>query len=78
MGQLFPLGIDAVGRRNELLVAWAWAINGFLSVFSSVFCIVLSMFIGFTSMLGVAAAVYAVGFLVMRSGGKSSGAPGPA
>jgi hypothetical protein len=74
LGMPFPTGMRIVEQRAPHLLPWAWAINGFLSVFSSVFCIVMSMFVGFTSMLGVAAAVYAVGFLLMRSAGSTDAA----
>jgi hypothetical protein len=61
----FPLGIRVVSARAPELVPWAWAVNGFLSVFSSIFCIVLAMSIGFTRVLLVAALVYACGFLAL-------------
>jgi hypothetical protein len=48
-----------------MLLPWAWAVNGFLSVFSSIFCIVLAMAIGFTNVLLIAAGVYAVGLLAV-------------
>jgi len=65
LGMPFPLGIRVVSARAPELVPWAWAINGFLSVFSSIFCIVLAMSIGFTRVLLVAALVYACGFLAL-------------
>ena len=65
LGMPFPLGIRLVSARAPELVPWAWAVNGFLSVFSSIFCIVLAMSIGFTRVLLVAALVYACGFLAL-------------
>jgi hypothetical protein len=65
LGMPFPLGIRVVSARAPELVPWAWAVNGFLSVFSSIFCIVLAMSIGFTRVLLVAALVYACGFLAL-------------
>ena len=63
LGMPFPLGIRVLDARYPPLVPWAWAINAFLSVFSSIFCIVLAMVVGFSSVLIFAAAVYAVGLL---------------
>ena len=63
LGMPFPLGIRVLDARYPPLVPWAWAINAFLSVFSSIFCIVLAMLVGFSSVLILAAAVYAVGLL---------------
>jgi hypothetical protein len=61
LGMPFPLGIRVLDASYPSLVAWAWAINAFLSVFSSIFCIVLAMLVGFSSVLILAAAVYALG-----------------
>jgi hypothetical protein len=63
LGMPFPLGIRVVDAQHPPLVPWAWAINAFLSVFSSIFCILLAMVVGFSSVLLLAAAVYAVGLL---------------
>jgi hypothetical protein len=62
LGACFPLGIRLLERRAPALVPWAWGVNGFLSVFSSIFCIVLAMALGFSAVLLLAAAVYAAGF----------------
>jgi hypothetical protein len=63
LGMPFPLGIRVLDARHPPLVPWAWGINAFLSVFSSIFCIVLAMMVGFSSVLILAAAVYALGLL---------------
>jgi spermidine synthase len=67
LGMPFPLGMRRVQEQCPELLPWAWAINGFLSVFSSIFCIVLAMAIGFSSVLFLAAGVYALGFLAMTA-----------
>jgi len=51
--------------RWPALLPWAWAINGFLSVFSSIFCIVLAMAVGFSKVLAIAAVTYGVGMLAL-------------
>ncbi|MEE9126905.1 MAG: SAM-dependent methyltransferase, partial [Planctomycetota bacterium] len=65
LGMPFPLGIRMLERRCPQLLPWGWAINGFLSVFSSIFCVVLSMAIGFTWVFLLAAAVYLLGMLAV-------------
>jgi len=67
LGMPFPLGIRLVEARWPGLLPWAWAINGFLSVFSSIFCIVLAMAIWFSKVLAVAAVIYGVGMLALAS-----------
>jgi len=46
-------------------VAWAWAVNGFLSVISSILATMLSMTFGFTVVLALAVLVYLVGILAL-------------
>lgn len=65
LGMPFPSGIRLVRERSPQLLPWAWAINGFLSVFASVGCITLSMAIGFSAVLLVVVAIYAMGFASM-------------
>jgi hypothetical protein len=65
LGMPFPLGIRILDQECPQLLPWAWAINGFLSVFSAILCIILAMAIGFTQVLVVAALVYGAGFVLM-------------
>ena len=67
LGMPFPSGLRILRSRCPALVPWGWAINGFCSVFASVLCIVLSQQIGFTKVIWIAAAVYAVGLLPMKT-----------
>jgi hypothetical protein len=62
LGMPFPSGIRLVHDRCPSLVPWAWAINGFLSVFASVACVSASMAVGFSTVLLLAAVVYVIGF----------------
>ncbi|MEE2887264.1 MAG: hypothetical protein VX951_07515 [Planctomycetota bacterium] len=66
LGMPFPTGMRIVEANCPELLPWCWAINGFLSVFSSVFCIVTSMVIGFSLVLVIAAVVYGVGFYALH------------
>ena len=47
--------------------AWAWAVNGFFSVISSVLTTMLSMAFGFSLVLGLGVVVYTLAVLVLRS-----------
>ena len=67
LGMPFPSGIRVVEQTCPHLIPWGWAINAFFSVFGSIFCIVLSMAIGFSNVFYVAAAAYAVGLLFMKT-----------
>ncbi|HEB53206.1 MAG TPA: hypothetical protein ENI87_08135 [bacterium] len=75
LGMPFPSGIRLVEEQCPHLVPWGWAINAFFSVFGSIFCIVLSMAIGFTNVFYVAAGVYAVGLVLMKTPPRSEDAP---
>lgn len=67
LGMPFPSGIRIVEEMCPHLIPWGWAINAFFSVFGSIFCIVLSMAIGFSNVFYVAAGIYAVGLLFMKT-----------
>lgn len=69
LGMPFPSGIRVLERTCPHLIPWGWAINAFFSVFGSIFCIVLSMAIGFSNVFYVAAGVYVVGLLFMKTSG---------
>jgi hypothetical protein len=67
LGMPFPSGMRLVEEQAPHLVPWGWAVNAFFSVFGSIFCIVLSMAIGFSNVFWVAIAVYALGLLGMKA-----------
>jgi spermidine synthase len=74
LGMPFPSGMRIVEAQCPHLLPWGWAVNAFFSVFGSIFCIVLSMSIGFTNVLLVAIVVYGIGLLGM----KTPATPAPA
>ena len=74
LGMPFPSGMRVVEAQCPHLLPWGWAVNAFFSVFGSIFCIVMSMSIGFTNVLLVAVVVYGIGLLGM----KTPAAPAPA
>lgn len=63
LGMPFPLGVKALENRSASLVAWAWGINGYTSVLGSVLCVVLSIALGFNTVVWVGGAVYLVAFI---------------
>ena len=77
LGAFMPLGITtitSITTHDREYVAWAWAVNGFFSVVSSVLAMILGMSIGFQSVLGVALVVYAIGCFAISQLPESSGA----
>jgi len=63
LGAFMPLGLEAVAAlstHQRSYVAWAWAVNGFFSVLSSVLSTILSMSFGFTVVAWTAVAFYAI------------------
>jgi spermidine synthase len=64
LGAFMPIGLRTVAAATEYpreFVAWAWAVNGFLSVIGSMLSTILAMTLGFETLMLVAVAVYAAG-----------------
>ena len=66
LGVPFPTGMRVLEEQAPHLLPWGWAVNAFCSVFASIFCIVLSMGIGFTNVLLLSAVVYGLGLSMLR------------
>ena len=60
MGWLFPAGLQILSERNDGLLPWAWAINGFASVAAPPLALLLSMAFGFKVVLCISLACYAL------------------
>jgi hypothetical protein len=79
LGAFMPLGLGTVANvtvHSAEFVAWAWAINGFFSVISSILATMLSMTFGFTVVLAFAVLIYGVGILALiRIPTATSGEP---
>ncbi len=60
MGLPFAGGLQILERVDPALVAWAWAINGCFSVISAVLAVMLALAWGFSVVLWLGAAAYAV------------------
>lgn len=69
LGAFMPLGLATVARLGthpDVFVAWAWAVNGFASVTSSIVAVILSMVVGFNAVLLAALAAYVVAVVTLR------------
>jgi MFS family permease len=79
LGAFMPLGLRTVAaltpHRVEY-VAWAWAVNGFFSVVSSILATVLAMTYGFNAVLVLALCTYAVAVLALLPVAPPEALPG--
>lgn len=65
MGVPFPSGIRLTGRVAPGLVPWAWGVNGFASVLSSILAVMLAISQGFSRVLFAGGAAYAMALIVI-------------
>ena len=64
LGAFMPIGLGAVSALTDhakQYIAWAWAVNGFFSVVSSVLATILAMAFGFKLVLLLAMLAYSAG-----------------
>jgi hypothetical protein len=66
MGMPFPLGLRAVGQAGERHVALGWAVNGVMSVVGSAGAVTLAILAGFSRVLLVGLAAYALAAVLAR------------
>jgi hypothetical protein len=67
MGFPFPAGIRRLGQIAPEAIPWAWAVNGCASVISSILAALLAVILGFSGVLVLAAALYALAAATLRS-----------
>jgi len=60
MGVPFPAGLRRIGQTAPHLTPWAWAVNGCASVIGAVLAALMALNWGFSAVLGMAAAAYAL------------------
>ena len=65
MGAPFPMGIRITSRVPPNLIPWAWSINGFASVISSILAAIIAISWGFNSVLIIAFFSYLLALLVL-------------
>lgn len=68
LGAPFPLGLRVASRDASAIVAWAWGVNGFFTVLGSVAAMILGMAFGFTLVIVLAAACYAIAWRAIAGG----------
>jgi spermidine synthase len=67
MGIPLPAGVRLLAASQPQLVAWAWGMNGALSVLGAILAVFIAMHWGFSVTLLCGASIYVVaGFLLMR------------
>ncbi len=67
MGWMFPSGLMILERGPQVLIPWAWGINGFTSVMAAPLSVMLAMAQGFTGVIAAAILCYGVAvFAAMR------------
>jgi len=74
MGMPFPKGLALLERRSPGLVAWAWGVNGAVSVVASIVAALLALSWGFSAVLALGAACYA-GALITAGAPRRTAAP---
>ncbi len=71
MGLPFPLAMAQLPERASGAVAWAWALNGWMSVVASLVTVVVSRLFGYSYAFGLALLAYAIAVaLVPRLAGR--------
>ncbi len=66
LGVFFPTGLLLIGERSSQAVAWAWGINSGFTVLGSIVTILIAQFLGFNTVLLLAAALYLLAPLAYR------------
>jgi hypothetical protein len=60
MGMPFPLGLRRLAAVDAAAIPWAWGINGTASVLSSMIATLVAVHFGFSALVALAAALYAI------------------
>ena len=74
LGMPFPLGLRLVSHEAEILVPWAWGVNGFFTVVGTVMALILAMSFGFWMVLMLGGVSYLLAWLaILSSRGNAQG-----
>ncbi|MEE2665063.1 MAG: hypothetical protein VX681_13180 [Myxococcota bacterium] len=68
LGAFMPIGLRTLASQTEHqreYVAWAWSVNGFFSVIGSILSTLLAMTLGFSWLIALTVAIYALGSLAL-------------
>jgi predicted MFS family arabinose efflux permease len=60
MGMPFPIGLQKVSERESHYIPWVWGVNGVASVIAPVLGSILSVWLGFRTLMIAGVLVYAV------------------
>ncbi|MCF8056697.1 MAG: hypothetical protein K9K37_08665 [Desulfocapsa sp.] len=63
MGMPFPLGLERLARHSKSQAAWAWGINGCVSVVSTGLATIVAVELGFSAVMLIACAAYGLAAL---------------
>jgi len=67
MGMPFPKGVALLEGRAPACIAWAWGVNGAVSVVASILAALLALSFGLSTVLVIGAACYVVAFVTARA-----------
>jgi hypothetical protein len=67
LGQPMPGGIRLLEERAPQWIPWAWAVNGFASVISSIIAVMGAVSFGFSRILIAGAGVYLLAWAVIAA-----------
>jgi hypothetical protein len=67
MGACFPIGIRLIGRHSDDVAAWMWGVNGACGVMASILAVMTSMWLSIDAGLVIAAGLYLLLLIPMRS-----------
>jgi hypothetical protein len=67
MGMPFPKGLALLEQDAPALIAWAWGVNGAVSVVASILAALLALSFGFSTVLAVGASCYVGAWVTARA-----------
>jgi len=67
MGMPFPLGLTRIHRLNPAWIPWAWGVNGFASVVSTMLATLIAMHWGFNILILAAIGLYLLAGLCLSA-----------
>jgi hypothetical protein len=67
MGMPFPLGLEKLSFHGDKTVAWAWGINGFFSVISTVLATIIAIELGFFWLIIFGSVAYLISTLAIMN-----------
>jgi hypothetical protein len=76
MGIPLPKGIALLEERSSSLIAWAWGVNGAVSVVASILAALLALSFGFSVVLVLGAASYALALVLTAASRHPLRSPG--